>query len=384
MARRKILTDDGVAKLPVKGSRYAFPDPELPMHYIRVTPSGAKSFVVVTRDRDNRQRWLTIGPHPAYTIDAARKRASETIRAIREGKSTPESFETVSANFMKLHCEAKGLRSLDEYRYQIGRMEHEWTGRDFKSLGRGDVSKLLDKVETKSGQRQANLTLAVFSSMANWYAAREDDYRSPVVRGMKRGDTAGRDRILDDDELRAIWKQAEANGTFGAFVRVSLLTGQRKEKVAAMRWEDLDGATWTIPTEAREKGNAGVLALPEIALDIINAQPRFASNPYVFAGAGGSHINGWSRRKREFDAKLEGVAPWVLHDLRRTARSLMSRAGIRPDISERVLGHVIKGVEGIYDRHAYTEEKAHALRALAGLIESILAPQDGKVLRLRG
>ena len=178
---------------------------------------------------------------------------------------------------MKLHCEAKGLRSLDEYRYQIGRMEHEWTGRDFKSLGRGDVSKLLDKVETKSGQRQANLTLAVFSSMANWYAAREDDYRSPVVRGMKRGDTAGRDRILDDDELRAVWKQAEANGTFGAFVRLSLLTGQRKEKVAAMRWEDIDGAVWTIPTEAREKGNAGVLVLPEIALEIINAQPRFAS-----------------------------------------------------------------------------------------------------------
>ena len=179
---------------------------------------------------------------------------------------------------MKLHCEAKGLRSLDEYRYQIGRMEHEWTGRDFKSLGRGDVSKLLDKVETKSGQRQANLTLAVFSSMANWYAAREDDYRSPVVRGMKRGDAVGRDRILDDDELRAVWKQAEANGTFGAFVRLSLLTGQRKEKVAAMRWEDLDGAVWTIPTEAREKGNAGVLVLPEIALEIINAQPRFASS----------------------------------------------------------------------------------------------------------
>ena len=282
---------------------------------------------------------------------------------------------------MKLHCEAKGLRSLDEYRYQIKRMEHEWAGRDFKSLGRGDVSKLLDKVETKSGQRQANLTLAVFSSMANWYAAREDDYRSPVVRGMKRGDLVGRNRILDDDELRAVWKQAE--GTFGAFVRLSLLTGQRKEKVAAMRWEDIDGAVWTIPTEAREKGNAGALVLPEIALEIINAQPRFASNPYVLAGVGGSHIRSWSRRKREFDAKLEGVKPWVLHDLRRTARSLMSRAGIRPDISERVLGHVIKGVEGIYDRHAYTEEKAHALNALAGLIDRIVNPPANNVVNIK-
>ena len=150
---------------------------------------------------------------------------------------------------------------------------------------------------------------------------------------MKRGDAAGRDRILDDDELRVVWNAAD--GTFGAFVKILLLTGQRKEKASTMRWHDLDGATWTIPTEKREKGNAGVLVLPKIALEIINAQPRFASNPYVFAGEG-SHIKSWSRRKREFDAKLEGVAPWVLHDLRRTARSLMSRAGIRPDISERV------------------------------------------------
>lgn len=379
MARRKRLTDEGVAALRPQAKRYAFPDPEMPMHYVRVTPNDTKSFVVVVRDRDNRQRWITIGSPPVYNIEGARKRAGEILRAVREGKSEPDSFEAVAANFMKLHCEAKGLRSLDEYRYQIKRMSHEWTGREFKSIGRGDVSKLLDKVEAKSGPRQASLTLAVFSSMANWHATREDDYRSPVVKGMKRGDTAGRDRILDDDELRAVWNAAD--GTFGAFVKILLLTGQRKEKASTMRWDDLDGATWTIPTEKREKGNAGVLVLPKIALEIINAQPRFASNPYVFAGEG-SHIKSWSRRKREFDAKLEGVAPWVLHDLRRTARSLMSRAGIRPDISERVLGHVIKGVEGVYDRHAYTEEKAHALRALAGLIERIVTPPADNVVSL--
>ena len=83
-------------------------------------------------------------------------------------------------------------------------MEHEWTGREFKSIGRGDVSKLLDKVAAKSGARQADLTLAIFSSMANWYATREDDYRSPIVRGMKRGAAAGRGAILNDDELRAV------------------------------------------------------------------------------------------------------------------------------------------------------------------------------------
>jgi integrase len=172
-----------------------------------------------------------------------------------------------------------------------------------------------------------------------------------------------------------VWKQAEANGIFGGFVRLLLLTGQRKDKVTKLRWDDLTGdGAWVIRTEAREKGNAGELVLPQVALDIISAQPRLAGNPYVFAGQGSSPMNGFSRRKEDFCAKLPPMPQWQLHDLRRTARSLMSRAGVRPDVAERVLGHVQQGVQGVYDRHEYREEKAHALRALAALIEGILRP----------
>jgi len=163
-----------------------------------------------------------------------------------------------------------------------------------------------------------------------------------------------------------------------------LLTGQRREKVAAMRWEDISSdRTWTIPTEKREKGNADELLLPQAALDIINAQPRFEGNPYVFAGRGRSHANGYSKLKAAFVERLPEMPAWRLHDLRRTARSLMSRAGVRPDIAERVLGHAILGVEGVYDRHRYREEKANALRMLAGLIENILGPEAAKVHALR-
>ena len=91
--------------------------------------------------------------------------------------------------------------------------------------------------------------------------------------------------------------------------------------------------------------------------------------------------------KRAFDAKLAiglPISPWAFHDLRRTARSLLSRAGVTSDIAERVMGHAIAGVEGVYDRHSYVTEKAYALNALAGLIENILAPTDSKVRRLRG
>ena len=149
-----------------------------------------------------------------------------------------------------------------------------------------------------------------------------------------------------------------------------------------MKWSDvsIDGI-WTIAAEDREKGNALELELPAIALAIIKARPHFADNPYVFAGRGGSHFNGYSKCKAALDAKVE-IPAWRLHDLRRTARSLMSRAGVRPDIAERVLGHAIAGVEGIYDRHTYRDEKADALRKLSALIETILVPAGGKVVRM--
>jgi integrase len=221
----------------------------------------------------------------------------------------------------------------------------------------------------------------------NWYASRHDDYVPPIVRGMRRTSPKERARshLLDDHEIRLIWKQAEANGTFGACVRLLLLTAQRRDKVASMKWSDvsLDG-TWTIAVEAREKGTAGELVLPKIALDIIREQPQLGNNPYVLAARGNGHIGGWSKPKAVFDAKvaeaaraakLPGVRPYVLHDLRRCSRSLLSRAGVRPDIAERVMGHAIPGVEGVYDRHAYKDEKADALARLAALIDSIVHPR---------
>jgi integrase len=191
-----------------------------------------------------------------------------------------------------------------------------------------------------------------------------------------------RTRIFSDDELRLVWKAAEANGTFGAFVRILLLTGQRRDKVASMRWEDIKDGVWIIPSEKREKGNANELRLPQVAIDIINAQPRLAGNPFVFAGKGRAQRNNPATDKTRFIANLPPMPQWQLHDLRRTAKSLMARAGIRPDISERVLGHVMGGVEGIYDRHKYDEEKAFALTSLAALIEKIVNPPANNVVSI--
>jgi integrase len=249
------------------------------------------------------------------------------------------------------------------------------------------VTALLDKVEDDHGARQADMVLAVVRKMMNWHASRHDDYVSPIARNMNRVKAAdrARKRVLEDDELRAVWHACDELSTFGALVKFALLTAQRKEKIATLRWDDIADGVWAIRTEPREKGNAGRLRLPQAALNIIAAQPRIEGNPYVFTGArGAGPFNSFSEWKAQLDAKLPAhLAHWTIHDLRRTARSLLSRAGVRPDISERVMGHAIPGVEGVYDRHRYDVEKAHALQALADLIDRILNPPAANVVPLR-
>ena len=163
---------------------------------------------------------------------------------------------------------------------------------------------------------------------------------------------------------------------FPPLVRALLLTAQRREEVARMRWEEIDAEVWTIPGE-RRKGGANIVPLGTMALQLLGPSQNRA---FVFSTDGGkTPFSGFSKAKRALDEAISEVRkdrgkmpPWVLHDLRRTARSLMSRAGVPADTGERVLGHAIPGVRGVYDRHMYFEEKKGALKQLADLIEDVL------------
>ena len=150
------------------------------------------------------------------------------------------------------------------------------------SIKRRDVAALLDHIEDNGGPVMATEVARLLRGISNWYSTRNDDYVSPVTRGMRRSSTKerARERILSDDEIRAMWGAADKHDVFGALIKMLLLTGQRREKVATMRWQDVsvDGV-WTIPAEAREKGNARELVLPDAALEIIRARPRLNQIP---------------------------------------------------------------------------------------------------------
>jgi integrase len=377
---RKGLSDKGVAALKPRATRYTAADPLLGGHVVRIQPSGAKAYYAITRNPSGGQVWTKIGDAKTMTIADARTRAAEIIRRVSDGlpaiEARGETFGDVAGKWLTRHVDKKKLRSAHEIRRLLDRnILPLWKDREFVSIRRSDVTALLNEIEDQHSARQADYCLALIRSIMNFAALGNDDYTSPIVRGMRKQKPSeqSRSRVLTDVEIKSVWQASDACGTFGAFVKIALLTGQRRAAVAGMKWSDVKDGVWTIAKAPREKPTAGVLVLPDMAREIVEAQPRLASNDHVFAGRGSGPLNGFSKLKAKLD-ELTGVSNWVTHDLRRTARSLMSRAGVSSDHAERVLGHVRPGVEAVYDKHPFTDEKADALRHLAALIASIVNP----------
>jgi integrase len=396
---KKRLTEEGVARLnPPASGQIDYFDAVMPGLVLRVNYGGAKvwrALHYIKKVDGNGKRTTTpttfkLGRYPHLKLKEARESARQFLIDPQKAMTRADdgSFRQVAENFIKRYVvQAEGrktkhpLRSKPEIERVLKKYIYpRWEHRPFREIGRSDVATLMDQIVDQNGARQADVCLAVIRKLMNWFAARDDVYVTPIVKGMQRNGDSKRKRILNDDEIRSLWKCA-AGGTFGALLKVALLTAQRREKVAAMKWSDLDGDVWTIPSEEGEKANAGRLQLPQAVLDIIEAQPRIAGNPFVFsAGKGNGPFNSFSQRKEEIDTKLPKMPDWTIHDLRRSAKSLMARAGIKPHISERVLGHKIGGVEGVYDQYTYDDEKAQALAALASLVERIINPRRAKVV----
>ncbi len=400
--RRPISTDNQVAALKSEGATYLVRIKDNPGLFVRVTPKGFKAFVAVARDRHGDQVWHTIGGMELNIKENRREQdpdapprktaielGREILQRIKAGKppveppeAKPQTVAEVAAEYFEGHVlnAQHVLRSRAEITRILKRyILPAWGKRPFEDIRRKNVALLLDPIEASSGPHQADQVLKLIRGLMFWYAGRNDDYNVPLTRGMGRvkKENRERDRFLDHDELRRVWAVAEDDDVFGGIVRILLLTGQRRDKVVSMKWSDIEDGVWTIATEPHEKGNADVLVLPPAALAIINQQHRIVGNEFVFAGRGGGHFKGFSARKLAFNARVGDIPRWTLHDLRRTARSLLSEAKVDRHISERVLGHALPGIEGVYDRHQYLEEKADALRRLADLIKAIVHPPTG-------
>jgi len=388
---------------------------------VRVTSAGTKSFVWFHRvagrpHLETLGRWDENPKGGDLTVLAAILAAQGRAKAVRDGDEDPRpertrraedgsksSADNVAAmldEFVEQYVvKAAQLRSADSIKRTLERLVKPYIGElSLYELRRSDIARMLDKIADKHGPVMADRTLAIVRKAFNWRAARDDDFHPPIAKGMARTKPKERERqrVLSDQEIRYVWSALNTiidPACYSAFAGILLLTATRRDEAAKMRWDETNSDVWTIPAARYKTGRKTgdhVIPLADAVRSIIGEKPRDAKQrPFVFSTTGGEKpFSGYSKAKALLDKKIgelrtkdkrDPMPAWSLHDLRRTARSLMSRAGVPSDHAERVLGHVIAGVRSVYDRHKYEEEKRDALEKLAAMIERILNPLPSSV-----
>jgi integrase len=379
-------------------------DTEIRGFIARRLPSGTVTYGYQYRATGKR-RWLPLGLHGNITADEARALAKKEAGKVADRrdpaaerqqereKAKAASNSTVDAvldAFVERHVK-KNLRSAREVERCFNVYVRPRIGnKSIYELRRSDIIAMLDRIADENGEVMADRVLAHTRKAFNWQAARDDTFNPPIAKGMARTKPKerARDRILSDEELRDLFKALDSMtepACFPKLVKVLLLTAQRREEVSRMHWREIEDGAWTIPSERAKNGIANAVPLTYAVKALLGDRAK----GHVFStDAGKTPFSGFSKAKRALDEKIaelrkadkrEPMPHWVLHDLRRTARSLMSRAGVPSDIAERVLNHIIAGVRGVYDRHAYLAEKRDALERLAALADSIISPRDNVV-----
>jgi integrase len=379
---------------------------------VYVTAKGVKAFFLNYRHAGRLRRY-TIGRWPDWSVVASARKARELRQLIDSGQDPlaereaaieaakpqpePAAEKTVSAVLDEFMGSDKGrkLRRPDNYTAAFDRLVKPAIGSlPIYGLRRSHIATMLDGIAAQNGPVMADRTLQYLASTLNWYAISDDEFSVPQLKGLKRatGPEHKRSRVLDDAEIRAIWRVAEGAGTFGAVVRFLLLSAQRPGDVYGFAPSELDDkGVWTIPAERYKTGRSHTVPLSQAALKIVNAQTR--KSALVFPDRGGKKFGKNAYRKQLLDAAItkenngKSLPHWTLHDLRRTARTLMGDIEVPRETAELVLGHVVGNeVEQRYNRSRHEEAKRKALEMLARKIADILDPDavaQAKIVPLR-
>jgi integrase len=378
--------------------RSFFWDASLTNFGLMVTAAGHKSFVIQYRAPEGSRR-LTL--KAGLTLEQARKEARKYIGQVAQGRdplrdrrSAREAEEGTVCAIGRAYVGSRGARSLRTIGQRISILERlifpALGSRPIESLRRSEITRLLDIIADRHGPIMARQAFAILSCVMQWHAKRADNFTPPLVRGMAPPASIPRDRTLDDRELIAFWRSAqEWQHPFARLVQFILLTATRRDEAAFMMRAELDGDVWIIPGTRYKTKIAHSIPLSKTALNLLAKCPVLGPAGFLFTGNGNTPISTGSFSKNALDrlmlAELRELDPdanlerWTIHDLRRTSRTLMSRAGVGADVAERCLGHKIGGIRGVYDRHRFEDEKRAAFEALAAQIQRIVDPQPNVV-----
>lgn len=362
------------AKPPERGTTTLW-DGTLKHFGVRISSGGAKSFIILLGSG----RRQAIGRYPTITLAKAREKAKAILAERTLGKHRPNSISWKKGIELYLaHVKTKNRpRTYNEYERALRRY-FPFGDTKLADVTKQDISAKLTRLsETPSQQKHAAVYLKTFF---NW-AINEEYLTSNPLQSFKQGKPRRRKRILNDDELRAIWDAAsQIGGLFGPIVKLILLTGQRRGEIAGLldSFFSHNQQTLTLPGTLTKNHLEHTFPVGQMAATLISVQLKSADrrgSAFLFPSRTSIErpFNGWSKCKRELD-KSANIAPWTLHDLRRTFRSGLGRLGVRPDIAERLVNHVSSRteMEETYDLWSYLPEMREAMDKWESHVEAVL------------
>jgi len=369
---------------------------------IRIGASGTRTFIIRKRI-GGRIANVTVGRFhdQRFTLTDARKKARTLLNDIEGGgdprgetrKKTGAGAGTIRALFDDYKKAKAGRRSIAEVERIFNKYVLPEIGdRLADSLSRADVTRLIDGVATGGGKPtpvMARAVAAQLSAFYTWAMPRLDRLDVNPCRDAGKPDVPKpRERVLSNDEIKALWTVLEGEGLpWGPSVKLLILTGQRRDEVfSADRAEfDLEGGLWTIPGDRAKNGKQHFVPLSEAALRLLKAVPVIDGSAKLFPSRADPErgASGFSRALARIIAdmvkELGPVERFTLHDLRRTMATGLQRLGVRLEVTEAVLNHVSGsrgGLVGVYQRHQFQDEKRHALDAWAAEVERIVTATD--------
>lgn len=397
MARGKI-TKRSVDSLIAKASEGFLWDSNLKGFGAKRSKSGALAYILQFRmgGREAKTRRYTIGHHGSpWTPTTARIEAERLSLLIAQGidpveveqQRRREAVDLAFSNYADRFtdsCTGKGWRVLVERSFRL-HAKPVLGSRPLPKITRADVVAVFDRMPREQAANKRNV-FAVLRRMFRWAVSRGDLERSPMEGMETPPPVKARDRWLSDEELGRIWHHTyETHRCFGPIVRLLILTGQRREEVASLKWEELDRGEqlWSLPGDRAKNGESNRIPLAELAikvLDEVTGGSDWPEKGRVFTTSSGGRFSGYDKGKKKIDHLLVAdggalIAPWRLHDLRRTLATGFQRLGVRFEVTEAILNHMSgarSGVAGIYQRHDWKSEKREAMELWNEHIETLL------------
>lgn len=379
---RKALSAKAIEAFKPQGKRYEVHDLLCPGFSLRVYPTGRKVFTVKYR-YGLKQRRLPLGVYPRLSLSQARDNALEALRLVDGGidpaarrRQLGMRVGTICDDFIRQYARPRNRSWREAERILQREFVAVHGQRDIREIRRPDILELMDGAIERGAAYQANRIHSNLRKLFNWCMERGIVEVSPVLGIKPPTREQARDRVLDDNEIRALLRAcADEPYPYRQFVPLLLATAQRRGEVSKMRWSeiDLDAKAWVIPAELSKNGKPHVVPLNNFALQLLGEIPRFPGCDRVFTTTRRAPISGFSKALRHIHAQ-SNTLEWRFHDLRRTAASGMARAGVAPHVVEKVLNHIsgtISGVAAVYNRYGYDAERRDALDKWGSFLDGL-------------